>query len=84
MTTATADIYTKVYYRDGALRLNLPPRSEFCKAKCSPLFLQLITSARLMLGHEQARIQKGSERDGEILIQQLAGRLIHLHFNWSS
>lgn len=67
------DICIKVYYRDGALRLNLPPCSKFCKAECSPLFLQLIISARLMLGHEQARVQKGSESDGAILVQQLAG-----------
>ena len=67
------DICIKVYYRDGALRLNLPPHSEFCKAKCSPLFLQLIISACLMLGHEQTRVQNGSESDGAILVQQLAG-----------
>jgi len=26
-----------------------------------------------MLGHEQARVQKGSESDGAILVQQLTG-----------
>ena len=65
----------KVYHH-GALRSNLSPSSEFCKAKCSPLFLQLIISARLMLGHEQARVQKGSESDGAILVQQLTGLFV--------
>lgn len=68
------DVLTKhfpVYYRDGALRLVLPPRQNFTKATASLLVSYLITSARSMLKNEQKREQKGDAAEGDILVKQI-------------
>ncbi|KAJ7927093.1 hypothetical protein B0H13DRAFT_2312870 [Mycena leptocephala] len=66
----TFDAYN-LYYRDGALRLGLPPRQNFSKPTASPLVVYLITSARLMLQNEQKREQKGDAAEGDILVKQI-------------
>ena len=65
-----------VYYRDGALRLALPPRSVFSKKSACPLVLQLIASARRMLRFEQQHTKKGGREDGDKLVSQLAGQFL--------
>jgi hypothetical protein len=60
-----------VYYRDGALRLSLPPRHSFSKSTASPFVGLLITSARLMLRNEQKRERRGDSTEGDSLVKQL-------------
>ncbi|KAJ7855067.1 hypothetical protein B0H13DRAFT_1903287, partial [Mycena leptocephala] len=66
-----AYVLDPIYYRDGALRLGLPPRQNFSKPTASPLVVYLITSARLMLQNEQKREQKGDAAEGDILVKQI-------------
>ncbi|KAJ6495921.1 hypothetical protein DFH09DRAFT_946043, partial [Mycena vulgaris] len=67
----TQNINIIVYYRDGALRLGLPPRQDFNKETASPLVGYLITNARLMLRAEQKREQRGDSSEGDILVKQI-------------
>ncbi|KAJ6534599.1 hypothetical protein DFH09DRAFT_1369723 [Mycena vulgaris] len=67
----TQNINIIFYYRDGALRLGLPPRQDFNKETASPLVGYLITSARLMLRAEQKREQRGDSSEGDILVKQI-------------
>ena len=64
-----------VYYRDGALRLALPPRALFSKRTASSLVLRLIASARCMLQYEQQRVRSGTKEDDAKLIAQLTGMI---------
>jgi hypothetical protein len=64
-----------VYYRDGALRLALPPRALFSKRTASSLVLRLIVSARCMLQYEQQRVRSGTKEDDTKLIAQLTGMI---------
>ncbi|KAJ7580732.1 hypothetical protein C8J56DRAFT_867094, partial [Mycena floridula] len=64
-----------IYYRDGALRLNLPPRESFSRDSVSPFLLQLLISARLMLSHEQQRMQSGGVAEADRLVQELKAYL---------
>ena len=63
-----------VYYRDGALRLALPPRQQFLKKTASALVIQLIESARRMLQFEQQHIRQGGVDDGDRLVKELTGK----------
>ncbi|KAJ7845606.1 hypothetical protein B0H14DRAFT_3454874 [Mycena olivaceomarginata] len=60
-----------VYYHDGAIRLELPPRVNFEKETASPFVVYLVTSARLMLQHEQKRERSGTAAEGDILVKQI-------------
>ncbi|KAF7975533.1 hypothetical protein HWV62_9361 [Athelia sp. TMB] len=60
-----------IFYCDGALRLNLPHRTNFSSKTVSPLVLRLISAARSMLQGEQLRMRSGGEAEGRILITQL-------------
>jgi len=62
-----------VYYSDRALRLGLPPCTQFLKSSASPLVLHLIKSARLMLQYKQQCMKKGGHEDGQKLIHELTG-----------
>jgi hypothetical protein len=62
-----------VYYRDGALRLALPPRPQFSKKTASALVIQIIESARRMLQFEQQRVRQGRVDDGDKLVKELTG-----------
>jgi hypothetical protein len=77
LAEAASHFFT-VYYRDGALRLALPPQSVFSKKSASPLVLQLIASAQRMLWFEQQHTQKGGREDGDKLVSQLAGQFLWL------
>ena len=63
-----------VYYRDTALRVNLPPRQQFSKATLSPLVSRLVEAAVTILGHEQSRMSSGGRDQAMTLARQLAGR----------
>jgi hypothetical protein len=51
-----------VYYSDMALKLNLPPRSQFSKDNAPVLSRDLIKYARHMLTAEQLREKRGRGR----------------------
>ncbi|KAF7982537.1 hypothetical protein HWV62_28166 [Athelia sp. TMB] len=76
MTDCTEDMFIlaylldPIYYRDRALRLNLPARDNFTSKTVSPLVLRLMNSARLMLQNEQLRMRSGGEAEGNQLIKQ--------------
>ncbi|KAJ7170463.1 hypothetical protein C8R43DRAFT_1103347 [Mycena crocata] len=59
------------YYRDGALRLALPPRHNFSRQTASPLVDYLMKSAREMFRCEQFRHRNGTEAEAAILTKQL-------------
>ncbi|KAJ7784033.1 hypothetical protein B0H14DRAFT_3507050 [Mycena olivaceomarginata] len=60
-----------LYYADQALKLNLPPRSQFSKKNAPELARALIKYARRMLANEQLRESAGGEEEGELLVKQL-------------
>ena len=62
-----------VYYRDSAMRLQLPSRALFEKKTASLFVIYLIDNARLMLQNEQKREQKGGAAEGDILVKQMIG-----------
>jgi hypothetical protein len=66
-----------VYYPDGALHLNLPPRQSFSKDAASPLVKSIIKAALDMLVNEQKRVKKGGKEQAKVFVQQLAGTLPH-------
>lgn len=68
-----------VYFRDGALKLDLPPRHLFRGNTASPLVLQIIDSAILMLEWEQKRTLSGGPEQGRLLIEQITGKYIFIH-----
>ncbi len=63
-----------VYYRDFALRLNLPPRQQFSKATSSRLVNRLVEATVTILGHEQSRMSSGGREQAIILVKQFAGK----------
>jgi hypothetical protein len=64
-----------VYYSDMALKLNLPPRSQFSKDNAPVLSRDLIKYARRMLAAEQLREKRGGAEEGELLVKQLIGNI---------
>ncbi len=75
LTIYKCDDMAAVYYRDGALRLDLPPRISFSKSTASTLVLRLMKVALRMLEHEQARTSSGGLEQGQILAKQISGEL---------
>jgi hypothetical protein len=67
-----------VYYADQALKLNLPPRSQFSKKNAPELARPLIKYARRMLANEQLRESAGGEEEGDLLVKQLIGTFFYL------
>jgi hypothetical protein len=67
-----------VYYADQALKLNLPPRSQFSKKNAPELARALIKYARRMLANEQLRESAGGEEEGDLLVKQLIGTFFYL------
>ncbi|KAJ3978726.1 hypothetical protein F5890DRAFT_1238675 [Lentinula detonsa] len=60
-----------MYYPDGALRLELPPRSVFSPKTCSKLLHRLISSVIEMLKNEQLHEKMGNIDDAHTLVKEL-------------
>ncbi|KAJ7131007.1 hypothetical protein C8R44DRAFT_871553 [Mycena epipterygia] len=54
-----------------ALKLNLPPRSQFSKETAPQLSRDFIRYARRMLANEQLRERAGGAAEGDVLVKQL-------------
>ena len=65
-----------VYFRDGALKIQLPPHGSFSSKTINPLLAGPIQSAFLMLEWEQKRTRCGGAEQGVQLVDQLKGKCI--------
>jgi hypothetical protein len=72
--------YLLVYFRDGAMRLQLPPRASFSKDTMSAFLRRLFVSARKMLFYEQKRMQSGGGVEAALLVKQLTGEFLSAIF----
>ena len=63
-----------VYYFDGALKLNLPPRDMFSKMTSPVLVQKIIDAAVKMFQNEQKRKRKGGKHEAKVFVEQLTSK----------